>query len=151
LRTSWLYNRDGNNFLNTILNLIRKRSNDSKKICVVSDQIGCPTNTLDLSIACWKIINTPIEKVPNIMHWSDAGVASWYDFAVEIGKLAFKAGFVNKVPRIVPIRSSEYKSKALRPNYSLLDYEELSEVISFRPNHWSESLNKVISKTNNYN
>ena len=99
LRTSWLIGVDGKNFAKIIINLINK----NEQINVMQDQIGCITTTISLAKVCWDIvkINSSLTKdIPTIIHWSDAGVASWYDFAENLNKISFELGITNKRAKI---------------------------------------------------
>ena len=89
IRTSWLYSPFGNNFMKTMLKLHKDFSQRNIPLKVVSDQIGCPTSTYSLSNFCWKLIlnSCNLDLESRILHWSDFGVASWYDFAFSIGEL----------------------------------------------------------------
>ena len=103
LRTSWLYSYVGNNFVTNILKLLRKSNLEGKKLEIVSDQIGCTTNALDLSFVISKIIQRSELDLPNIMQWRDAGIASWYDFAVAIGEIGLENNLISDLPIIKPI------------------------------------------------
>ena len=84
LRTSWLMGPVGNNFALTMLRLHRER----ETLGVVSDQLGCPSSTINLATACWQSIKLASQgNLPKVMHWSDEGAASWYDVAVAVGEL----------------------------------------------------------------
>ncbi len=138
LRTSWLYGPIGNNFL---LNMIRLHSS-KKRLGVISDQISCPTSTHSLAKACWQIILNDIDE--KIIHWSDCGVASWFDFSLAIGELAFKKGILKKKAEIFPIKSSDFKSIAERPKYSLLSCFDSYELLKYRPKYWRDELANIL-------
>ena len=138
IRTSWLYGPVGRNFL---LNLIQLHS-QKREIGVISDQISCPTSTHSLAKACWEIISKDLDE--KIIHWSDCGVASWYDFAFAIGELASKKGILRSPARTFPIRSSDFKSIAERPKYSLLNCFNSYELLKYRPKHWSQELSHIL-------
>ena len=89
VRVSWLYSSYRKNFLLTMLKLHQIKGRNKETLDVIYDQISCPTSTNSLSKFIWKIITSDNNLIPQIMHWSDAGVCSWYDFAFEIGNLAF--------------------------------------------------------------
>ena len=84
LRTGWVYGPVGHNFLITVLRLHHQKATSGEPLRVVADQVGCPTSTAGLTKACWAAIE---RQATGILHWSDSGVASWYDFAVAIGEL----------------------------------------------------------------
>jgi dTDP-4-dehydrorhamnose reductase len=84
LRASWLYGPVGQNFCLTMLRLHGQRAAAGEPLGVVADQVGCPTSTAGLATACWRVLGHGAAALPPILHWSDAGVASWYDFAVAL-------------------------------------------------------------------
>ena len=147
-RTSWLMSPFGKNFLMTVLKLIQEKD----KISVVYDQIGCPTNSIDLAKACWNSLenskifedefcnNNPIP----IIHWSNLGVASWFDVAISIKDLAHEIGLTNKSFFVLPIKSNQFKCRAIRPKYSLLDCEASYKVLGIRPAHWRDSIKEIL-------
>jgi dTDP-4-dehydrorhamnose reductase len=110
-------------------------------IKVVSDQVGCPTSIFSLSKVCWEILYL---NTPSIMHWSDAGCASWYDFAFLIGEISRDLGLIQNKSFIEPIKSHQLKTKALRPYYSLLDCYETYEILGYKANNWQIELQKVV-------
>ncbi len=142
IRTSWLMGTTGKNFLLTMLKLHQTR----KEINVVSDQISCPTSTKTLAEACWRVIKLKMEgNIYNfnfmpILHWSDNGIASWYDIAVAIGEISAKNGLVNLPAFVNPIKSENYPTKAKRPNFSLLDCSSSKEFLNFKGEYWRNSL-----------
>tara|TARA_B100000579_G_scaffold352723_1_gene307188 strand:+ start:7557 stop:8462 length:906 start_codon:yes stop_codon:yes gene_type:complete len=148
IRTSWLYGPTGKNFCSTMLRLHEKNAGSSNPLKVVSDQIGCPTNTFDLSIACWRIIeiceSNLHHKLPKIFHWSDAGVASWYDFANAIGEIGVLEGLIKDSSKVIPIRTDEYKTAAKRPNYSLLDCNSTLSALKLERSYWRDALRKIL-------
>ena len=141
LRTSWVVSPRGKNFILTMLKL----HSEKDIIKVVSDQIGCPTSAGDLAKVCWKIIMIKKKKkLPFILHWSDAGIASWFDIAVAVGELAKELG-INKNEAIVfPINSSEYPTPAKRPKYSLLDTRETCRILNLQGTHWRKNLKNIL-------
>ena len=137
LRTSWVYGPVGNNFLLTMLRLMAER----EQLAVVADQVGCPTATSGLARVCWAVLE---HGVSGVQHWSDAGAASWYDFAVAIAELGQAAGLLENPGRINPITTAEYPTPAQRPSYSLLDCSSTREALQLPPLHWREALRQVI-------
>lgn len=139
IRTAWVYSTFGKNFVKTISTLARQRS----ELNVVADQIGSPTYANDLAFAILEIavsIFIKKEDHPGIYHFSNEGAISWYDFAWFI---------VNhyKLPCVVkPIRTEEYKTKAARPKFSLLDKKKIRNTFGINPPHWYESLVKCLDK-----
>ena len=137
LRTSWVYGPVGRNFLLTMLRLHRERD----QLSVVADQVGCPTSTYGLAQACWAVIS---RTIVGHHHWSDAGAASWYDFAVAIGELAMSKGLLQKAARVNPITTAEYPTPAVRPSYSLLDCSVTRQELGLAACHWRRALAQVI-------
>jgi dTDP-4-dehydrorhamnose reductase len=138
LRTSWVYGPVGKNFLLTMLRLMTERD----QLGVVADQVGCPTATAGLAGACWAVLE---KGISGIHHWSDAGAASWYDFAVAIAELGQEAGLLTNPARIQPITTADYPTPAQRPSYSLLDCTATREALQLPPLHWRAALRQVIS------
>jgi len=137
LRTSWVYGPVGKNFLLTMLRLMRER----EQLGVVADQVGCPTATSGLAQACWAALE---HGVSGVHHWSDAGAASWYDFAVAIAELGQAAGLLENPARINPITTADYPTPAQRPSYSLLDCTGTRQALHLSPLHWREALRQVM-------
>ena len=143
LRTSWVYGPVGQNFCRTMLRLHRERP----QIGVVADQVGCPTSTHTLAAACWRAIGLGAAAgadQPRILHWSDAGAASWYDFAVAIGELGVAAGLLERAASVRPLTSAEYPTPAQRPSYSLLDCSASRAALGLEPQHWRAALAEVL-------
>jgi dTDP-4-dehydrorhamnose reductase len=139
LRTSWVYGPVGQNFCRTMLRLHREKP----EIGVVADQVGCPTSTPTLAAACWRAIGTI--DAPRILHWSDAGAASWYDFAVAIGELGLTAGVLEQAAPVTPISTAAYPTPARRPSYSLLECGASREALGLEPTHWRAALALVLT------
>jgi dTDP-4-dehydrorhamnose reductase len=136
VRTSWVYSTFGNNFAKTMLRLMKEK----EQLGVVGDQLGCPTNAKGLAKFLWLL--TSCNDLKKVYHWSDAGVASWYDFAVAIQELGLKHGLLNKKIPISAIASSAYPTPAKRPKFSLLNSAESNLVCN--PVHWREQLESCI-------
>ena len=147
LRTSWLVSPHGNNFAKKIMQLL----NDRDEIKVICDQISSPTTTLSLADAIWKIIKRNKEysikkkPFPQINHFANDGVASWYDLAVEIREIGLKTGLITRASEIKPIKSNEYPSKTLRPKYSVLDTHITKKIIGLENSHWRNELLKCFN------
>lgn len=137
VRTAWVYAAQGNNFVATMLRLMRERS----EVRVVADQIGTPTHVPTLARTLWTLING---KHIGVFHATDAGVASWYDFAVAIHEEAQTAGLLNSPVTIVPIRTEDYPTPAHRPAYSVLD-KTATWAITGSARHWREELRDCIA------
>ena len=148
VRTSWLYGDFGKNFCLTMLRLHKEKSLAKEPLRVVSDQIGAPTSTYSLSRFCWKIIDSLSKSkiIPSLLHWSDAGVASWFDFAYAIGEIGVEKGLISEAAKVIPIKSDEYKTLAKRPHFSLLNCEESTKILKESQFHWREELKKVIEE-----
>ena len=152
LRTSWVYGPVGRNFCRTMLRLHRERGASGQPLGVVADQVGCPTSTLTLAAACWRAIGvgTDAKLAPNdgprILHWSDAGAASWYDFAVAIGELGVAAGLLESAAPVMPLTTADYRTPARRPSYSLLDCTTTRQALNLEPLHWRTALGGVIAR-----
>jgi dTDP-4-dehydrorhamnose reductase len=140
IRTSWLYSMYGKNFVKTILRLGREK----ESLRVVFDQVGTPTYARDLARAILEIVNgapTPQGRfIPGIYHYANEGACSWYDFARAILEMAHVA-----CP-VIPVRSEEFKSKASRPHYSILDKSKIKKVYALVIPEWRESLAECIQK-----
>ena len=138
IRTSWLYSEYGNNFVKTMLKLGSER--DLLKI--IADQAGTPTYGIDLA-ACILDIIASGKKSYGIYHYSNEGVTSWYDFAISIFDLAG-----TKV-KVLPIRTSEYPTKARRPAYSVMDKTKIKHTFGLEIPYWRHSLAICIQNLNN--
>jgi len=132
IRTAWLYSEFGHNFVKTMLRLTAEK----ESIKVVFDQVGSPTYAGDLALTIFSIIEGDVyEGNEGVYHFSDEGVCSWYDFAVEIARLAG-----HKNCRIEPCHSSEFPSPVTRPPYSVLDKSKIKSTFGVDIPHWRESL-----------
>lgn len=131
-RTAWLYSEYGANFLKTMLRLTAER----ETLQVVFDQVGSPTYAGDLAIAIFGIIESEKFRLhEGTYHFSNEGVCSWYDFAVEIAR---EAGHQQCV--IHPCHSSEYPSRVVRPAYSVLDKTKFKRDFAVEIPHWRDSM-----------
>ena len=138
IRTAWLYSEFGNNFLKTMMRLTAEK----EQLNVVFDQVGTPTYAGDLALAIFSIIEAGVyEGNEGIYHFSNEGVCSWYDFAVEI---ATAAG--NTACRINPCHSSEFPSPVTRPSYSVLDKTKIKKTFDIDIPHWRESMEYCIKR-----
>jgi dTDP-4-dehydrorhamnose reductase len=140
VRTAWVYSATGKNFLLTMLRLFRERD----EVRVVSDQVGTPTSARSLAECVWKAAQD--DGPSGIVHFTDAGVASWYDFAVAIYEEARALKLIEKHVRIVPIRTEEYPTPARRPAYSVLDKSETYARFGVTPVHWRVRLREVMQE-----
>ncbi|GAB4294453.1 MAG: dTDP-4-dehydrorhamnose reductase [Thiohalomonadaceae bacterium] len=143
VRTSWLYAAQGNNFVHTMLRLMRERS----ELGVVADQIGSPTWAGTLAAALWAAVQRP--RLHGIYHWADLGVASWYDFAVAIQEEALAAGLLTRAIPLRPLRSEEYPTPARRPAYSVLDTSDARRDFELAGVHWRAALRMMLQELSN--
>ncbi|MDE6339342.1 MAG: dTDP-4-dehydrorhamnose reductase, partial [Muribaculaceae bacterium] len=138
IRTAWLYSEFGNNFVKTMLRLADERD----EINVVADQIGTPTYAGDLAHAIHQIISHDTWK-PGIYHFTNEGVASWYDFTKAIFEIAGKNTKVN------PIRTKQYPTPAKRPLYSVLSKEKIKRTYGVDIPYWRDSLKRCLRELSN--
>lgn len=145
LRTSWLYSAVGRNFCLTMLRLHRERAAIDEPLSVVVDQVGVPTSAHSVATACWHLVQRSSgQPAPAILHWTDAGVASWFDFAVAIGELALELRLLDQTATVVPIHASDYPVAAKRPQFSVLDCRSSREALQCSPQHWRASLRQTL-------
>ena len=140
VRTAWLYAAEGRNFLTTMLRLMRERA----QVRVVDDQIGTPTAAASVASVLWSFARTP--RLSGIFHWSDAGVASWYDFAVAIAEEGAQRGLLPSAVEVKPIATAEYPTAARRPAYSVLDKRSTMLALGCEPPHWRSTLRSVMEE-----
>lgn len=136
IRTAWLYSPYGKNFVKTMLNLGSTRSS----INVVNDQTGSPTYAADLAEVILKFLPIAGRKKGEIYNYSNEGACSWYDFAAEIMR---QAGLPCQV---IPVSSSEYPQKAVRPSYSYLDKTKIAAELKIGVPQWQDSLHKCLGR-----
>ena len=154
LRTSWLIGPLGKNFLLTILNLLKTKN----ELKIVNDQFGSMTNTFSLSKVIWALIeknnlySSKNKIFPNIHHWCDQGVISWFDLALCIKKISLEIGLLKSSAKIIPVSTSYFNFKAARPKYSVLDCTDTRNLISMNQKYWKESLFEILNslKIRNY-
>jgi dTDP-4-dehydrorhamnose reductase len=135
LRTSWLYSEYGNNFVKTMLRLGREKD----ELRVIWDQLGTPTYAIDLANCILQIIATGSQDY-GVYHYSNEGVTSWYDFAKAIFDLSASP------VKVLPVRTSEYVTKATRPPYSVMDKAKIKNAFSIAIPYWRDSLATCISR-----
>ena len=134
IRTSWLYSEYGNNFVKTMLRLGSER----KDLGVVFDQTGTPCYARDLAKVVLLCLDKDFEG--QILHFSNEGVCSWYDFALKIMQLGKKDCHVR------PIRTADYPTPASRPAYSVLDKADIKQFLGIEIPHWEESLSECLKR-----
>lgn len=138
IRTAWLYAAQGHNFLTTMLRLMAEKDH----LGVVCDQIGTPTSTRTLAEAIWAAVERP--ALCGVHHFTDAGVASWYDFAIAIQEQAIALGLLTRNIPINPIGSQAYPTPARRPTYAVLDKSESWPAFGVAPLHWRKALRVLL-------
>ena len=111
---------------------------------VVADQIGSPTRAQDIAQTIATLTQNP--QISGTYHYTNSGVASWYDFAVAIFEEAKQLGFPLEIQRVIPITTSEYPTAATRPSYSVLNCAKISTIIESYPPHWRQSLREMLQE-----
>jgi dTDP-4-dehydrorhamnose reductase len=137
IRSSWIYSEFGNNFVKTMIRLMKEK----ESVKVINDQVGSPTYAADLAEAILKIISSG-QFIPGIYHYSNEGRTSWYEFAETIAEL------IRTECKVIPIPGSEYPTAAKRPRFSLLDKSKIRSVYALAIPGWKESLSKCLLKMN---
>src|SRR5690606_1666196 len=133
LRTSWVYSKFGNNFVKTMLRLMKERD----EIGVIDDQIGSPTSARDLATVIDHIVRAD-DWVGGVYHYSNEGEASWYEFALAIRDLTGLTCAVKAIP------TAAYPTPAKRPKYSLLDKSKIKNTYNVQIPHWKDSLKQML-------
>lgn len=140
LRTAWVYSAHGANFVKTVLRLCRERPSFG----VVADQVGTPTWARSLAEALWAAARRP--EMAGVHHYTDAGVASWYDLAVAVREEALALGLCRSAGEVLPIRTEDYPLPARRPAYSVLDKTATWKALGVVPRHWRDSLRRMLAE-----
>lgn len=139
VRTSWVYAAGGVNFVRTMLRLMRERD----EVRVVADQFGSPTWATGLARTLWALLD---QRASGLLHHRDAGVASWYDFAVAIQEEALAIGLLDRAVAVIPIDTDAYPTPAVRPAFSLLDDRATRALLGDRPPHWRVNLRSMLQE-----
>ncbi len=139
VRTAWVYEAGGANFVRTMIRLMKERD----ELGVVADQIGSPTWATGLARTIWGLIEV---EASGTFHHSDAGVASWYDFAVAIQEEALELGLLTRPITIRPIATADYPTPAARPAFSLLDCSKTRQTLGDEPVHWRAQLRTMLKE-----
>ena len=139
VRTAWVYAPVGANFLTTMLRLMRERD----EVSVVADQVGTPTSARSLAAALWTLA---ARDAAGIHHFTDSGVASWYDFAVAIAEEARIVGLLERDVVVRPISTDQYPTPARRPAYSVLDKSATWAILGAPAAHWRASLRAALKE-----
>lgn len=134
VRTAWLYSEYGSNFVKTIL----RKGVETGALKVVADQIGTPTYADDLARALMTIVDSA-DWTPGVYHFTDEGVASWYDFAIEITRMAG-----HPEVKVTPCATKDYPTAAVRPLYSVLDKSKIKRVYGLEIPYWKDSLRRCL-------
>lgn len=140
LRTSWVYASTGRNFVLTMLRLMREKD----QLGVVADQIGTPTWASSIARAIWGLID--VNAPAGLFHWTDLGVASWYDFALAIQEEALNRGLLERAVPITPIATEDYPTRAARPRFSVLDTRTTRTLIPVQAQHWRHNLRQMLDE-----
>lgn len=140
IRTAWVYSAHGNNFVKTMLRLMAEKP----RLSVVYDQVGTPTWANGLARWLWSVAQKP--DVKGIHHWTDAGVTSWYDFAVAIQELGLAKGLLEREIPIAAIPGSQYPTPAKRPGFSVLDKSSAEQASGMPAVHWRKQLAKMMDQ-----
>lgn len=139
VRTAWVYAAQPGNFVHTMLRLMADRD----EVRVVADQVGSPTWAASLADALWRL--APLQ-ITGVLHYTDSGAASWYDFAVAIHEEALALGILQRPVHIVPIITADYPTPARRPTYSILDKTATFLALGGAAPHWRENLRLMLKE-----
>lgn len=140
IRTAWVYSSHGNNFVKTMLRLMA----DKPQLSVIDDQICTPTWAKGLAEVC---VSAAQNKTQGVYHWTDEGVASWYDFALAIQELGIEKGLLSSAIPVLPIPSSQYPTPASLPHYSVLDKTSTRDTFSsLNLTHWRTQLSAMMDE-----
>ncbi|MFT7314555.1 MAG: dTDP-4-dehydrorhamnose reductase, partial [Paraglaciecola sp.] len=142
VRTAWVYSSHGHNFVKTMLRLMGEKP----QLGIVYDQIGTPCWAAGLAKWLWAVAHKP--AVSGTFHWTDAGIASWYDFAVAIQELAMEKGMLHTAIEIRPIPATAYPTPARRPSLSVLDKTSAEQAGDIVTRHWRAQLSDMLDRLN---
>jgi dTDP-4-dehydrorhamnose reductase len=137
VRTSWVYEAGGGNFVRTMIRMMKDRDD----LRVVSDQIGAPTWAKGLARSIWGLV---ARNATGIFHHCDDGVCSWHEFALAIAEEAQALGLIARVPKVHAITTAEYPTPARRPRFSVLDCTATRKFLGQEPEHWRENLRLML-------
>lgn len=138
VRTSWVHAAGGANFVRTMLRLMRGQPG----VRVVADQVGAPTWAGGLAGTLWALA---LKDAKGVFHHTDAGVASWYDFAVAIQEEALAIGLLDRAVPVVPIATPDFPTAAVRPAFSVLDCSATRALLGDAPVHWRVNLRRMLA------
>lgn len=142
VRTAWVYAATGGNFVRTMLRLMAERD----EVRVVADQSGTPTYAPSLAAALWTLAG---DDVRDILHYTDSGMASWYDFAVAIQEEALAIGLLTREVPVLPITTEEYPTPAVRPANAVLDKRDTFRLLGGPAPHWRKNLRLMLNEIKN--
>ena len=158
IRTAWVYSAHGNNFVKTMLRFMAEK----EQLGIVYDQVGTPTWAKGLAKMIWELVarhsRTEERGIRNpghsdmplssalLLHWTDAGVCSWYDFAIAIQELAIEKGMLDKTIPIRPIPASSYPTPAARPSFSVIDKTAAELESGVETKHWRKQLSEMMDE-----
>ena len=140
LRTAWVYASLGRNFVLTMLRLMREKP----EVRVVADQIGTPTWATGIAQAIWGLIE--VSAPGGIYHWTDLGIATWYDFAVAIQEEALVRGLLSRAVPVIPIATADYPTPAQRPMFSVLNTAATRALLRVPAQHWRYNLRMMLDE-----
>ena len=142
LRTAWVYGSYGkSNFVKTMLRLGKER----EELKVVVDQVGSPTWAKDIATAITQLLINA-DNPPGIYNFTNSGVASWFDLTKAIFEEAKISGIPLKIQRVIPITTAEYPTPAVRPAYSVLSSQKISQQLGYIPPYWRDSLKAMLNQ-----
>ncbi|MCM2680113.1 dTDP-4-dehydrorhamnose reductase [Echinimonas agarilytica] len=148
VRTAWVYSANGNNFVKTMLRLMAEKP----ELGVIYDQLGSPTWARGLAQWLWNIARKTAtssefsDLESHIFHWTDAGVASWYDFAIAIQELGIEKGMLKQSIPVRPIPTSAYPTPAKRPAFSVIDKSSAEKAADLHTVHWRKQLSAMMDE-----
>ncbi|WP_102523389.1 dTDP-4-dehydrorhamnose reductase [Vibrio tapetis] len=140
VRTAWVYSVNGNNFVKSMLRLMQEKP----QLSIIYDQVGTPTWARGLVQWLWAVAEKP--AVTGTYHWTDAGIASWYDFAIAIQELGVDKGLLKEAIPVLPIPTSAYPTPAKRPAFSVIDKSSAEEVSGIKTIHWRKQLSEMMDE-----
>jgi dTDP-4-dehydrorhamnose reductase len=140
VRTAWVYSANGNNFVKSMLRLMQEKP----LLGIIYDQVGTPTWAKGLAQWLWIIADKP--EVTGVYHWTDAGVASWYDFAIAIQELGVEKGLLKTAIPVLPIPTSAYPTPAKRPAFSVIDKASAEAVSGLNTTPWRKQLSAMMDE-----
>jgi dTDP-4-dehydrorhamnose reductase len=142
LRTAWVYGSYGkSNFVKTMLRLGKER----EELKVVVDQLGSPTWSKDIAAAITHLLIN-VDNPTGIYNFTNSGVASWFDLTKAIFEEAKISGIPLKIQRVIPITTAEYPTPAVRPAYSVLSSQKISQQLGYIPPYWRDSLKAMLNQ-----